>query len=173
MLDCPAADIKLQRRRQIPKVIIYTDGSCIGKPGPGPGGYGIVLLYGNHYRKELSGGYRETNAPRMELLAAIKGLTALNKPCEVILHSDATYVVKNKDNAKVWQANEWRVKDGGKCKNQDLWELFLPLLDKHQVEFKKVKAHSGNEENERCDTLAKTAARGRDLPRDNGFEDRE
>lgn len=149
-------------------VEIHTDGACLGNPGPG--GYGVVLRYGDH-RKELSGGYRRTTNNRMELLAVIKALEALTQPCQVILHSDSRYVVDAMERgwAKQWQANGWRRNRQEKALNPDLWETLLQLCDRHEVEFRWVRGHSGNAENERCDRLAAQAAKQPDLPADPGY----
>ncbi|MEX0683026.1 MAG: ribonuclease HI [Dehalococcoidia bacterium] len=139
------------------KVTIYTDGACIGNPGPG--GYGVVVLYGRH-RRELSGGFRLTTNNRMEILAAIVSLEALNEPCRVTLYSDSQYVVNaiTKGWAKKWRQNGWRRATREPALNPDLWERLLALCEKHDVEFKWVRGHAGNKENERCDVLATIAA---------------
>lgn len=149
-------------------VEIHTDGACLGNPGPG--GYGVVLRYGDR-RKELSGGYRRTTNNRMELLAVIKALEALTQPCQVILHSDSRYVVDAMERgwAKQWQANGWRRNPREKALNPDLWETLLQLCARHAVEFRWVRGHSGNAENERCDRLAAQAAKQPDLPADPGY----
>jgi ribonuclease HI len=151
------------------RVTIYTDGACIGNPGPG--GYGVVLLYGDH-RKELSGGYRLTTNNRMELTAAIRGLAALKEPCQVGLFSDSEYMVNaiEKGWARRWQANGWRRKDKKMAENRDLWEGLLRLCDRHRVRFEWVKGHAGHMENERCDQLALRAAQLPNLPEDKGYE---
>lgn len=150
---------------QLPQVEIYTDGSCLNNPGRG--GYGVVLLAGNN-RKELSGGYKYTTNNRMEILAVIKGLQALKKPCRVNLYTDSQYVVNaiTKGWAKKWQKNNWQRNAKEKAKNPDLWEILLELCKQHQVNFIWVRGHSGNKENERCDRLAFQAAQGSDLQED-------
>lgn len=150
-------------------VDIYTDGACLGNPGPG--GYGVVLLYGGH-RKELSGGFQLTTNNRMEIMAVIKGLEALNEPCSVNLHSDSQYVVNamNKGWVERWKANGWkRNSKGEKALNPDLWDRMLALCRKHDVAFKWVRGHSGNQENERCDRLAVGSAKMTGLPADPGY----
>jgi len=142
------------------KIILYSDGACSGNPGPG--GYGTVLLFtakNKIHRKELSGGEKSTTNNRMELTAAIKGLQALKEPCEVELFSDSKYVVDavNKGWAKRWQANNWQRNKTDKALNVDLWEVLLDLLQQHKVTCNWVKGHADNEENERCDLLAKQA----------------
>ncbi len=138
---------------------------------PGPGGYGVTLLYGDS-RMELSGGYRLTTNNRMELMATIKGLEALKEKCQVILHSDSQYVVKAMSEgwAKRWRANGWQRNRKEKAVNPDLWETLLRLCEYHQVEFRWVRGHSGDPENERCDQLAVQASHQPDLPIDQGYE---
>ncbi len=135
------------------KVEIYTDGACSGNPGPG--GYGVVLLYGDH-KKELSGAYANTTNNRMEIMAAIKGLAALKEPCQVTLYTDSQYLVNaiTKGWVKKWQANNWMRNRNERAKNVDLWMALLELLEKHQVEWVWVKGHAENEFNNRCDELA-------------------
>lgn len=149
-------------------VVIYTDGACTGNPGPG--GYGVVLLYNNH-RKELSGGFRLTTNNRMEMMAAVVGLEALNQPCDVILHSDSKYLVDAMVQgwARKWQANGWKRNKKEMAKNPDLWQQLLDLCDFHRVNFRWVKGHAGFAENERCDQLAVAASRTADLPVDPGY----
>lgn len=149
-------------------VVIYSDGACTGNPGPG--GYGTVLLYGDR-RQELSGGYRRTTNNRMEMMAAIAGLEALNQPCQVTLYSDSKYLVDavTKGWAVRWQANGWMRNKKDKAVNPDLWQRLLELCQRHQVDFRWVKGHAGIPENERCDRLAVAAARQRQLPPDDGY----
>ncbi len=148
---------------------IYTDGACSGNPGPG--GYGVVMLYKNQ-RKELSEGFKKTTNNRMEVLAVIKGLEALKVPCQVTLYSDSKYVVDaiTKGWVKKWKSNNWVKPDKKKALNVDLWERLLTLLDKHKVIFVWVKGHADNVENERCDFLARQAIAGGNLLDDEGFE---
>lgn len=155
---------------EIKQVTVYTDGACIGNPGPG--GYGVVLLYGK-YRRELSCGYRKTTNNRMEILAALAGLEALKERCRVILYSDSEYLVKAVAQgwARKWQANGWRRNKKEKALNTDLWERLLPLCEFHQVEFKWVRGHAGDQENERCDKLAISAAQQPDLLVDETYEE--
>ena len=150
-------------------VIIYTDGACLGNPGSG--GYGIVLIYQNH-RKELSGGFRLTTNNRMEMMAAIEGLKALNHPCAVTLYTDSRYVVDAMTQgwAKKWQAKQWQRNAKEKAKNSDLWQILLDQAQIHQIKFEWVRGHAGNLENENCDRLAVAAAKVRDLPPDVGYE---
>ncbi|HTY61566.1 MAG TPA: ribonuclease HI [Acidobacteriota bacterium] len=150
-------------------VILYTDGACINNPGPG--GYGVVMLYNSH-RKELSGGFRKTTNNRMELFAAIAGLDALKEPCSVTLYSDSQYLVNaiHLGWARRWQANGWMRNRKEKAINPDLWEKLLNLCKTHNVQFEWLRGHAGHSENERCDELATTAARGLRLDVDEGYE---
>ncbi|MCZ6900554.1 MAG: ribonuclease HI [Bacteroidetes bacterium] len=146
-------------------ITIYTDGASSGNPGPG--GYGTILLYKNH-KKELSQGYRQTTNNRMELLAVIKGLEALKGTGhQVTVYSDSKYVVDSVEKAWIWN---WQTKGFKGKKNVDLWKLFIPLYQKHQVKFKWVKGHYGNPLNERCDELAVNASQSPELLIDHGFE---
>ncbi len=146
-------------------VIIYTDGACSGNPGAG--GYGAVLLYGSA-RKEISEGFEQTTNNRMEVLAVIKALEALKEPCQVTLYSDSKYVVDaiTKGWLKKWKANGWKRNQKEFASNIDLWEKLLPLLEKHTVIFVWVKGHADNEENERCDYLARKAIADGNLKKD-------
>ena len=147
------------------KIIIYTDGACHGNPGPG--GYGVVLLHGGR-RRELSGGFRLTTNNRMEILAAIEGLSALKERCAVTLYTDSQYLSNAimKGWAKRWKANGWKRNNKDYALNPDLWERLLELCERHEVAFVWVRGHAGNVENERCDFLSVTAALGKDLPED-------
>jgi ribonuclease HI len=132
---------------------LYTDGSSRGNPGPG--GYGVVLKCGTHY-KELSEGFEETTNNRMELLAVIVGLEAIKREnAEVIVYSDSTYVVKAINEGWVFG---WEKKNFDKKANPDLWIRFLQIYRKHRVRFVWIKGHAGHPENERCDALAVAAA---------------
>lgn len=145
-------------------VTIYTDGACSGNPGPG--GYGVVLIYGSH-RKELSDGFRLTTNNRMELLAAIKGLEALKRDGTTVrLHTDSQYLVNAVNNGWVF---EWERKRFAKKKNQDLWISFLEVYRRHNVTLKWIKGHNNDTENERCDTLAVAASKKTDLQDDPGY----
>ena len=134
-------------------VEVFTDGACSGNPGPG--GWGVVLRYGEH-EKELSGGEVNTTNNRMELTAAIEGLAALKESCRVLLVTDSKYVADGieKGWAESWRKNGWRKADKKPALNVDLWERLLDLLEKHTVNIKWVKGHAGHPENERCDKLA-------------------
>jgi len=150
------------------EVQVWTDGSCWPNPG-GPGGYGVVLIYGQH-RAELSGGYRASTNNRMELMGAIKALEALTRRCNVVLHSDSQYVVNGIGWSLRWRNKEWKGSDGNPVKNRDLWEQLLVLTERHVVEFKWIRGHNGTAENEVCDVLAGEAAKGQFLEVDHGFE---
>ena len=149
-------------------VTIHTDGACLGNPGPG--GYGVILEHQGR-RRELSGGYAQTTNNRMELLAAIVGLEALNRPCDVTLYSDSRYLVDavSKGWAVKWRSNGWMRNKREAAVNPDLWERLLNLLERHKTEFRWVRGHSGEPNNERCDALASAAARGDNLPADPGY----
>ena len=177
------------------KVSIYTDGAARGNPD-GPGGYGVVLEYvdpkgelhvkelsggygavlqfidknGVLHEKELSAGYVRTTNNRMELMAVIRGLEALNRPCEVELYSDSQYVVNafNQHWIEGWIKKGWKRGKNEPVKNTDLWKRLLEAKKPHQVNFNWVKGHDGHPQNERCDTLATTAADGNELQVDPG-----
>ena len=143
-------------------VDIYTDGCCHGNPGKG--GYGVILSYkkenGDIFEKEISGGYSKTTNNRMELLAAIVGLEALKRPCNVKLYSDSKYLVDafNQKWINGWVKNDWNRPKTGPVKNVDLWKRLLNIKKQHNVEFIWVKGHNNNKNNERCDLLANNAA---------------
>ncbi|MFY0627884.1 MAG: ribonuclease HI [Reichenbachiella sp.] len=146
-------------------IVIYTDGSSRGNPGPG--GYGTVLLAKGH-KKELSEGFRKTTNNRMELLAVIKGLEALKViNADVLIYSDSKYVVDSVEKGWLWG---WVKKGFKDKKNKDLWERFIPVYKRQKVKFKWVKGHAGNPGNERCDELATQAADEPNLPADVAFE---
>lgn len=148
-----------------PSIIMYTDGSARGNPGPG--GYGVVLMSGPH-QKELAQGYRRTTNNRMELLAVIKGLEALKRPGQqVTVYSDSQYVVKAVEEG--WLRNWLRTGFKGK-KNADLWKRYHELAQLHQLQFRWVKGHADNPYNNRCDQLATAAADGKGLLVDQGYE---
>lgn len=153
------------------EVTIYTDGSARGNP-EGPGGYGTILVYidskGVEHQREYSAGYKKTTNNRMELMAAIVGLEALTKPCEVHLYSDSQYLVKafNEHWLESWIKKGWKRGKNEPVKNVDLWKRMLKAVEKHKVTFHWVKGHNGHPMNERCDILATTAADGTDLLED-------
>ncbi len=138
-------------------VDIYTDGACKGNPGAG--GYGVVLIYGEA-QKRLTQGYYNTTNNRMELTAAIKGLSALNEKCSVTLYSDSKYLIDGmtKGWARKWKANNWIKSDKKKALNIDLWEKMLTLDSAHCIEYVWVKGHNGNKYNEECDKMAVASA---------------
>lgn len=150
------------------KVKIYTDGAARGNPD-GPGGYGTVLEFidskGQLHTKELSRGYKKTTNNRMELMAVIAGLEALNRPCEIELYSDSKYVVDafNQHWIDGWLKKGWKRGKNEPVKNVDLWKRLLKAKEPHQITFIWVKGHDGHPQNERCDTLATTAADGGNL----------
>lgn len=158
-----------------PPVVVYTDGSSRGNPGPG--GYGAVLLYtdpsGASHARELSRGYRRTTNNRMELMGVIAALEALTRPCRVELHSDSQYVVNafNKGWVWNWARNGWKTAGKKPVKNPDLWKRLLAAKRPHDVTFVWVKGHAGHAYNERCDELATSAADDTaHLVEDDGFE---
>ena len=152
------------------QVSIYTDGACSGNPGPG-GGCAILEYQGRE--KMISGGEESTTNNRMELMAVIVALEALNRPCDVEVHSDSQYVVNafNKHWIDGWKKRGWKTANKQPVKNRDLWERLLTAKSKHKVEFIWVKGHAGHELNERCDELATTAADGANLDIDTGFNE--
>jgi len=146
------------------EVSIYTDGAASGNPGPG--GYGVILIWGNH-RKELSSGFALTTNNRMELKAVIEGLKALKfEGSRVTIYSDSKYVVEAVNQSWLF---EWEKKAFRKKKNGDLWIEFLKEYRKHTVKFIWIKGHADNLENERCDVLATEASRLPNLPPDTGY----
>ena len=138
------------------KVTIYTDGACSGNPGPG--GWAAVLMY-NGQKKEISGAQKDTTNNIMEITAVIKGLETLKFPCEVDLYSDSAYVVNCFSQGWIynWIKNDWKTADKKPVKNKELWVKLYNLTKKHKVNFIKVKGHSDNEFNNRCDELAREA----------------
>ena len=137
-------------------VIIYTDGACSGNPGPG--GWGSILMYKEN-KKEISGGLKNTTNNIMEITAVIEALKLLKFECEVKVYSDSAYVVNafNQGWINNWQKNNWKTANKEPVKNRELWEELYELTNRHKVEFIKVKGHSDNEYNNRCDFLATSA----------------
>jgi ribonuclease HI len=136
-----------------PKVVIYTDGACRGNPGPG--GWGAVLISGGRER-EICGGDLATTNNRMELMAAIQALEALNRPCEVELHTDSQYVKKGiTEWLAGWKAKGWKTASRDPVKNDDLWKRLDLARARHTVSWRWVKGHAGHELNERADSLAR------------------
>jgi ribonuclease HI len=139
------------------QVHVWTDGACLGNPGPG--GWGALLRWNGHER-ELSGGEAETTNNRMELMAAIQALEALKRPCEVILTTDSQYVRKGITEWMAnWKRNGWKTASRKPVKNAELWQRLDRARERHQVQWDWVKGHSGHPENERADELASNAAR--------------
>lgn len=138
------------------KVVIYTDGACSGNPGPG--GWGTVLMYKDS-KKEISGGSKETTNNIMELTAVVEGLKMLKYPCEVDLYSDSAYIVNAFNQGWIynWKKKNWKTADGKEVKNKEIWQELYELTKTHKVNFNKVKGHSDNEYNNRCDELARNA----------------
>ncbi|MEO8811715.1 MAG: ribonuclease HI [Caulobacteraceae bacterium] len=136
-----------------PDVVIHTDGSCRGNPGPG--GWGVVLSFGEH-EKEIFGGAPATTNNRMELTAAIEALGALNRPCRVRLHTDSQYVRTGISQwLSLWKARGWKTMSKGAVKNEDLWRRLDEARLRHEVDWRWVKAHAGDPGNERADALAR------------------
>ena len=153
-------------------VQIFTDGACLGNPGPG--GCGTILAFEMDCI-ELSVGYRHTTNNRMELMACIVALEALDHEYIVTVFSDSKYLVDSvsKGWAMTWMRNSWKRSGGSRAENVDLWEKLLALIQKHQMKFVWVKAHNGHPENERCDQLATAAAYGSELLEDVGYTGRD
>lgn len=151
-------------------IFLYTDGSCLGNPGPG--GWASVLRFGDT-DKELSGGFALTTNNRMEILAVIEGLAALKERCKVDLYTDSQYVRNAVEKKWLvnWQKNGWKNAAKKPVKNKDLWLRLLPYLEKHDVTLHWVRGHSGHPENERCDDLARAEASKPNLPRDVGHDE--
>jgi len=136
-----------------PKVVIYTDGACSGNPGPG--GWGAVLISGEHER-EICGGEPATTNNRMELMAAIQALEALKRPCKVELHTDSQYVRTGiAEWLAGWKARGWKTASKSPVKNEDLWRRLDEARLRHDVDWRWVKGHAGHELNERADGLAR------------------
>ena len=145
------------------RVEIYSDGSARGNPD-GPGGYGTIIRYvdtkGEVHEKEISAGYDKTTNNRMELMGAIAGLEALNKPCDVEMFSDSKYVISafNEHWIDGWLKKGWKTAGNKPVKNVELWKRLLKAAEPHGIRWNWVKGHAGHSENERCDQLATTAA---------------
>lgn len=137
-------------------VEVFTDGACLGNPGPG--GWGALLRY-RQQERELSGGEADTTNNRMELMAAIRALEALNEPCRVVLTTDSQYVRQGiTEWLPNWLRRNWRTAAGQPVKNQDLWQLLDAAVKRHHIEWHWVKGHSGHPDNERVDQLARVQA---------------
>jgi len=163
---------KVEIMSELREVTIYTDGSCVGNPGPG--GYGVVLQYGN-YKKELSGGFRLTTSNRMEIMAAIAGFEVLKEPCSVTLYSDSKYLVDAMTEGWVrrWKLNNWWRNKKERAANIDLWDRLLDLCVQHIANFVWIKGHAGHQWNEKCDALSWKAANQDNLRIDEGYEEHE
>lgn len=135
------------------KVIIYTDGACSGNPGKG--GWGAILIY-NDIKKEISGAKLNTTNNQMELTAPIEALSLLKRPCDVKLYSDSAYLINAFNEGWIynWQKNGWKTKNKEEVKNRELWEKIYAFTKIHKIEWIKVKGHSDNEYNNRCDEMA-------------------
>ena len=138
------------------EVTIYTDGACSGNPGPG--GWGAILMY-NENSKEISGAQNDTTNNIMEITAVLEALKLLKEECNVKVYSDSAYVVNafNQGWINNWQKNNWKTANKEPVKNRELWEELYELTNRHKVEFIKVKGHSDNEYNNRCDFLSTSA----------------
>ena len=158
---------------KLQKVVIYSDGSCLGNPGPG--GYGTILHYtdsqGNLHERKYSSGYRKTTNNRMEIMGVTAGFLALKRPCLVEVYTDSQYVVNafEKGWIRSWKKKGWK-NLSGPVKNVDLWKKLLKAMNGHQVTFHWVKGHAGNTYNEKCDKMARQAAAGENLIRDAGAD---
>lgn len=140
------------------KVDLYTDGACSGNPGAG--GYGAILIY-RGIEREISGGEAVTTNNRMEMRAVIEGLACLKERCNVTVYSDSAYTVNafNEGWLAGWRKNGWKKADGKPVLNADLWQALDAAVSAHNVRFVKVKGHADNEYNNRCDALARAAAK--------------
>lgn len=149
-------------------VTIFTDGACLGNPGPG-GWAAIVRKSGQE--EVLQGGFRRTTNNRMELYAVVRAIAALPASCDATLVTDSQYVCNavEKKWIRSWQQNGWRTAGKTSVKNRDLWEMLLPLLETRTIRFRWIRGHQGQPENERCDALARAFACTPDLPEDKGF----
>lgn len=141
---------------ELKKILMHTDGSCIGNPGPG--GWGAILSLGEVDR-EFSGGEAHTTNNRMEMMAIIQGLSALKERCDVTVISDSKYVIDNIRSVHTWKSRGWRTTAKKPVKNRDLWEILDESCIHQQVTFQWVKGHAGHPGNERADTLANDAAK--------------
>ncbi len=158
----------------MPTIEIYTDGACASNPGPG--GYGIVMLYkdknGNVHQKEFSKGFICTTNNRMELLAVIDALNLVKMPCKISLYSDSKYVVDaiNQKWLDSWQEKNWKIYSKNPVKNIDLWKKYLIAQKRHKITFFWVKGHASNKYNELCDKLAVMARNSSNLETDEGYK---
>ena len=149
-------------------VVLYTDGSCLGNPGPG----GWAAVIHNDKTREISGGFSRTTNNRMEINALVQALKNIPENSDVTAYTDSKYLHDALDKGwlKKWQKNGWKTASKSRVKNKDLWEELVAMLEKHNLNLKWVPAHTGQKENERCDYLAKTEAQKPNLPIDKGYE---
>jgi ribonuclease HI len=155
---------------ELKTVEIYTDGACKGNPGPG--GFGVLLKYGK-YRKKISGGVRWTTNNRMELRALVEALAALKEPVHARIHTDSQYLIGGlgKGWIKKWKRNNWQTREKTNVQNRDLWERLDGLMQVHTTEFRWVKGHADDADNNLCDHLAVNARKGKEkLGVDEGYE---
>ncbi|KFZ37266.1 ribonuclease H [Shewanella mangrovi] len=153
---------------ELKHIQIFTDGSCLGNPGPG--GYGAILKYKQHI-KELSKGYKLTTNNRMELLAVIVALESLKEPCKITLTSDSQYMRQGITQwIHNWKRKGWVTSNKTPVKNVDLWKRLDAACQQHQIDWQWVKGHAGHLENERCDELARTAAENKPTLEDSGYQ---
>ena len=153
---------------ELKQIQIYTDGSCLGNPGPG--GYGVVMRYKPH-TKELSGGFALTTNNRMELLAPIIALESLKEPCKIVLTSDSQYMRQGITQwIHGWKKKGWVTSNKTPVKNVDLWQRLDKATQQHQIDWRWVKGHAGHPENERCDALAREAAEANPATVDKGYQ---
>ena len=158
----------MTEKKSLDEVIIYTDGSCLGNPGPG--GWAAILIHPQKTLK-LSGGFARTTNNRMEMIAAVKGLSQLKFRCRVKLHTDSQYLQKGLTSWLAgWKKKNWVTAAKTPVKNKDLWQQLDALMQNHDVDFIWVKGHAGDKYNEECDQLAVSAAKGKNLPKDDGFD---
>jgi len=144
-----------ETKTRLPRVIIYTDGACSGNPGPG--GWGVLLRFGNR-EKELSGGAPDTTNNRMEMTAAIEALKTLKRSCQVEFYTDSEYLRKGiTEWINGWKRRGWKTAAKKPVKNQDLWKALDAAIQKHQINWHWVRGHAGQRENERVDELARSA----------------
>ena len=152
------------------EILIYTDGSCLGNPGPGGWAY-IICDPQNGQREQQSGGFAKTTNNRMEILSVIEALQTLTEPCKITLFSDSQYVCYaiSKGWLRSWRNKNWIKSDKKPVKNVDLWKRLIPLLENHTLTIKWLRGHTGHRENEQCDTMARACAAKSNLPEDIGF----
>ena len=150
-------------------VHVFTDGSCLGNPGPG--GWAAILKFGIA-EKVLTGGYAKTTNNRMEIMAALFALETLKEPCKIVLFTDSRYLCDAVEKKWIWawHKNGWKTAAKKPVKNRDLWERLTPLLARHAVTFHWLEGHAGHPQNERADTLARAAASQPSLPPDADWE---